>query len=155
MSDSQRSDSQRKLPGPRQLFPHLFRDDKAAAPAPPSPAPAPPAPSPIRPQSPLQAAPHGRRAPPLSSEGQAGSSLPPLKLRPAIWPSPVPGPLSPVDKKRYVCEVCEKRFERPSSLETHMNSHTGLRPHNCVVHGCPKSFSTKSNMQRHLRTHHA
>nr|CAG8606948.1 14241_t:CDS:2 [Entrophospora candida] len=27
--------------------------------------------------------------------------------------------------KRYKCEICQKRFTRPSSLQTHMYSHTG------------------------------
>ncbi|KIP04679.1 hypothetical protein PHLGIDRAFT_183488 [Phlebiopsis gigantea 11061_1 CR5-6] len=56
-------------------------------------------------------------------------------------------------KKRYQCEVCYRRFERPSSLETHMNSHTGARPHICPLPGCTKAFTTRSNMQRHFRSH--
>ena len=28
-------------------------------------------------------------------------------------------------QKRHVCKVCDKRFTRPSSLQTHMYSHTG------------------------------
>lgn len=56
-------------------------------------------------------------------------------------------------KKRYSCEVCDKRFQRPSSLRNHMTSHTGERPHECPFPGCHKRFSTKSNMKRHAVIH--
>lgn len=32
---------------------------------------------------------------------------------------------SPVNNKRYSCRLCNKRFTRPSSLTTHIYSHTG------------------------------
>lgn len=32
---------------------------------------------------------------------------------------------SPVNNKRYSCRLCSKRFTRPSSLTTHIYSHTG------------------------------
>ena len=54
-------------------------------------------------------------------------------------------------KRRYVCEICLKRFTRPSSLETHMNSHTGARPFVCTIQGCDKSFSVSSNLRRHMK----
>jgi uncharacterized Zn-finger protein len=28
-------------------------------------------------------------------------------------------------QKKHKCKVCDKRFTRPSSLQTHMYSHTG------------------------------
>ncbi|EKM51917.1 uncharacterized protein PHACADRAFT_262330 [Phanerochaete carnosa HHB-10118-sp] len=34
-----------------------------------------------------------------------------------------------------------------------MNSHTGNRPHVCRYPGCPKAFTTRSNMLRHFRAH--
>lgn len=32
---------------------------------------------------------------------------------------------SPSAQKKHKCRICEKRFTRPSSLQTHMYSHTG------------------------------
>ncbi|KAJ3153010.1 hypothetical protein HK101_001772, partial [Irineochytrium annulatum] len=42
----------------------------------------------------------------------------------------VPSPSSTREPtpRRYLCNVCNKRFTRPSTLRTHMNSHTGERP---------------------------
>lgn len=50
--------------------------------------------------------------------------------------------------RRYACDICSKRFSRPSSLRTHLNSHTGARPYVCV---CTRRFSVLSNMRRHQR----
>ena len=48
--------------------------------------------------------------------GQAQNTTPPSQphatLRPAEWNDRNPSPPSPADKKRYACEVCDKRFER-------------------------------------------
>ncbi|OZJ05914.1 hypothetical protein BZG36_01196 [Bifiguratus adelaidae] len=56
-------------------------------------------------------------------------------------------------RKKYVCPVCSKSFSRPSSLQTHEYSHTGEKPYQCDIKGCPKSFSVLSNLRRHLKTH--
>ncbi|BFZ58512.1 hypothetical protein PYCC9005_005575 [Savitreella phatthalungensis] len=56
-------------------------------------------------------------------------------------------------RDRYVCEQCFKPFSRPSSLKIHLHSHTGERPFSCTVAGCDKSFSVRSNLRRHLKTH--
>jgi uncharacterized Zn-finger protein len=50
---------------------------------------------------------------------------------------------------KYSCLHCHKLFERPSTLKTHMNSHTGERPFGCPNNGCGRSFSVRSNMMRH------
>nr|CAG8553428.1 15396_t:CDS:2 [Entrophospora candida] len=50
--------------------------------------------------------------------------------------------------KRYKCEVCQKRFTRPSSLQTHMYSHTGEK-----LDGCGRHFSVVSNLRRHQKIH--
>ncbi|KIO19139.1 hypothetical protein M407DRAFT_223613 [Tulasnella calospora MUT 4182] len=55
--------------------------------------------------------------------------------------------------KNYVCETCNKAFERRASLETHMTVHNGQRPHKCPVPRCARDFSVRSNFRRHLRTH--
>ncbi|GAN03030.1 hypothetical protein MAM1_0032c02480 [Mucor ambiguus] len=59
---------------------------------------------------------------------------------------------SPVNK-RYSCRICSKRFTRPSSLTTHIYSHTGEKPFKCPVAGCGRNFSVVSNLRRHAKIH--
>ncbi|KAJ3058588.1 hypothetical protein HDU98_005308, partial [Podochytrium sp. JEL0797] len=53
--------------------------------------------------------------------------------------------------RRYLCSLCSKRFTRPSTLRTHMNSHTGERPFVCSAPGCGWKFTVLSNLKRHLK----
>ncbi|KAJ3065626.1 hypothetical protein HDU98_010979 [Podochytrium sp. JEL0797] len=53
--------------------------------------------------------------------------------------------------KKYKCTLCPKDFERPSTLKTHMNSHTGNRPYSCRREGCEWKFTVLSNLKRHER----
>ncbi|CAE6359376.1 unnamed protein product [Rhizoctonia solani] len=55
--------------------------------------------------------------------------------------------------RRHVCAECGQAFDRPSSLQTHMNTHTGEQPFQCPYEGCGRRFSVKSNMRRHLSVH--
>ncbi|KAF3933913.1 hypothetical protein ABW19_dt0205135 [Dactylella cylindrospora] len=55
--------------------------------------------------------------------------------------------------KKHKCKVCDKRFTRPSSLQTHMYSHTGEKPFACEVEGCGRQFSVVSNLRRHRKVH--
>ncbi|KAK9766335.1 hypothetical protein K7432_004658 [Basidiobolus ranarum] len=60
----------------------------------------------------------------------------------------------PIEEKGYRCTVCRREFQRPSTLRTHMYSHTGEKPFHCSFEGCSKRFSVESNMRRHLRLHY-
>ena len=54
-------------------------------------------------------------------QGLLGSGLPPPQSMMGQFSSKV----SSSTQKKHKCKVCDKRFTRPSSLQTHMYSHTG------------------------------
>lgn len=54
---------------------------------------------------------------------------------------------------KFQCNYCMKRFSRPSSLRTHIHSHTGEKPFRCDVPGCGRCFSVHSNLRRHQKSH--
>lgn len=62
---------------------------------------------------------------------------------------------SPLTFKEYKthCNICNKNFKRASSLKTHINIHSGIRPFKCPYGNCSKSFTAKSNMRRHYKLH--
>lgn len=77
--------------------------------------------------------------------------------------------------KKHQCPQCPKRFNRPSSLRIHVNTHTGARrmynfvsslvawnlnpdaclssAFRCPYPNCGREFNVNSNMRRHYRNH--
>ncbi|KAL9097359.1 MAG: hypothetical protein Q9163_006358 [Psora crenata] len=78
-----------------------------------------------------------------------GSGLPP----PQSMMSQFNSKISSSAQKKHKCKVCDKRFTRPSSLQTHMYSHTGEKPYACEAEGCGRHFSVVSNLRRHRKVH--
>lgn len=54
-------------------------------------------------------------------------------------------------KKTYICDDCQKIFQKKSDLDTHRRSHSGEKPFVCSQ--CGSRFSQKSNLTSHLRIH--
>uniref|UniRef100_A0A1Q3F3T8 C2h2-type zn-finger protein n=1 Tax=Culex tarsalis TaxID=7177 RepID=A0A1Q3F3T8_CULTA len=55
-------------------------------------------------------------------------------------------------QKHLPCPHCPKLFDRPSSLNNHLRTHTRERPFGC--HECSKTFASNSSLASHIRTHH-
>lgn len=49
------------------------------------------------------------------------------------------------------CGVCGRNYARPSTLKTHLRTHTNERPFKCNV--CLKTFSQAANLTAHQRVH--
>ncbi|CAG8489006.1 5967_t:CDS:2 [Acaulospora morrowiae] len=55
--------------------------------------------------------------------------------------------------KKHACNYCQMRFSRPSTLQTHIYTHTGEKPFKCEEDGCGRCFSVVSNLRRHQKIH--
>ncbi|KZT63897.1 hypothetical protein DAEQUDRAFT_84454 [Daedalea quercina L-15889] len=112
----------------------------------------------------------------------APSQHPPSRNSPprahATLPQPRTADHNRDDDRRHACPWCPRRFNRPSSLAIHLNTHTGAKrksdpldprapvcvdtetsdPPCVAAYPCPacgREFSVNSNMRRHYRNHFA
>ncbi|KAI0267326.1 hypothetical protein BC834DRAFT_870921 [Gloeopeniophorella convolvens] len=89
------------------------------------------------------------------SENESPGSEPPSPgdLSADENPSPTAADRQSDGGRRHACPHCAKRFNRPSSLAIHVNTHTGDKPFKCPFPGCGREFNVNSNMRRHYRKH--
>ncbi|XP_030634038.1 zinc finger E-box-binding homeobox 2 [Chanos chanos] len=59
--------------------------------------------------------------------------------------------LRKTDEGLYACDICDKTFQKSSSLLRHKYEHTGKRPHECKT--CKKAFKHKHHLIEHSRLH--
>ncbi|XP_060775369.1 zinc finger E-box-binding homeobox 2-like isoform X3 [Neoarius graeffei] len=59
--------------------------------------------------------------------------------------------LRKTDEGLYACDICDKSFQKSSSLLRHKYEHTGKRPHECQI--CKKAFKHKHHLIEHSRLH--
>ena len=55
-------------------------------------------------------------------------------------------------KKTFSCDICQKKFTRNSSLQTHMNIHLNVKPYVCSI--CGFRFNANPNLIRHKKNVH-
>ncbi|KAM4550292.1 uncharacterized protein V3H82_019442 [Fundulus diaphanus] len=55
--------------------------------------------------------------------------------------------------KPYPCPICGKSFPRPGALRRHKRIHSGERPYICEF--CGKTFTESSSLTAHIRNHNA
>ena len=71
-------------------------------------------------------------------------------------PAPLPSPLVLEEQKNPLikCDICNKLFSTNGNLKNHiMAIHENNRPFHCSFNGCSKSYSNKSRLIVHERTH--
>lgn len=61
----------------------------------------------------------------------------------------------PIKEKKFACPSCEKRFARAFNLQTHIATHQGIRPFECLAPTCTKAFSRRHDLSRHLNAIHS
>ncbi|BGO92343.1 hypothetical protein NBRC10512_002020 [Rhodotorula toruloides] len=79
----------------------------------------------------------------------------PITGKPVKVISPRSWPPKDQHKRIYTCDFpgCDKSFGRPSARDTHMRSHSGVKPFMCPIPSCGRTFSVFSNLKRHMIVH--
>ncbi|CAK8686505.1 unnamed protein product [Clavelina lepadiformis] len=54
-------------------------------------------------------------------------------------------------RKHFCCTVCDKSFTKKSSMTRHSKTHTGLRLYQCEI--CCKSFPRNNTLKHHMKVH--
>jgi hypothetical protein len=60
-----------------------------------------------------------------------------------------------IPRRQFKCGVqgCKSNFKLRKTLNRHLASHSGERPHVCWVPGCQRSFLRRDNLKAHYATH--
>lgn len=116
--------------------------------------------------SPLASAPTSASASPMSSQSPSPMVLPQAvkkvenvkKTRSSLQKSRSSIQKKEVDTKKFVCETCNKTFDRAFNLRTHRVTHTALqdreKPYVCPWSECNKPFMRKYDAIRHYESVH-
>lgn len=56
------------------------------------------------------------------------------------------------DNKKFLCQVCGKRFSRADHLNRHAQLHTDIKVHKCIL--CGEEFPRASHLDKHRRRTH-
>lgn len=57
------------------------------------------------------------------------------------------------ENHRYTCTICKKGYDKDTVFLEHINSHTGLRPHQCSE--CEKKYRSANDLREHRRRHNS
>ena len=54
---------------------------------------------------------------------------------------------------RHKCPDCHRSFPRKKSLDTHLLTHSNVKPYICDYPGCTRKFKQSGQLKTHLRLH--